>query len=269
MRPTDRHDRLLRMLRRRADWTVAELAGELGVSRRTVLRDLGVLREAGFDLATFSGPGGGVRLNPTSIMVSSQLRTSEVIALILSVEIARAAGTVPFAAGAEHALAKIEQALPAVRAAELRTLRERILVGDPSVNARLADIDPNLVEAFETAFTTTRLLAFTYRDQQGRRTNRRVEPHGLLVRQPLWYVIAWDTDRNAARLFRADRISSPTVTDHTFVARPDALVTGVCPDARPAITATRGAGRRAEDRNRPGDHDPSWPGPSGMAAGRV
>jgi len=65
-------------------------------------------------------------------MITSQLRASEVIALIMSVEIARAAGTVPFAAGAEHALAKIEQALPAARVAELRTLRERILVGDPA-----------------------------------------------------------------------------------------------------------------------------------------
>ena len=59
MRTVDRRDQLLRMLRRRADWTVADLARECGVSRRTVLRDLGALREAGFDLDTFSGPGGG------------------------------------------------------------------------------------------------------------------------------------------------------------------------------------------------------------------
>jgi biotin operon repressor len=112
MRTVDRRDQLLRLLRRRADWTAAGLARELGVSRRTVLRDLGGLREAGFELTTFSGPGGGVRLNPTSVMITSQLRASEVIALIVSAEIARAAKTVPFAAGAEHALAKIEQALP-------------------------------------------------------------------------------------------------------------------------------------------------------------
>ena len=237
MHTTDRRDRLLRLLRRRADWTAAGLARQLGVSRRTVLRDFGALREAGFDLATFSGPGGGVRLNPASIMITSQLRASEVVALIVSAEIARAASTVPFAAGAEHALAKIEQALPASRADELRTLRERILVGDPSRNARPAAIDPALVEAFETAFTTTRLLAFTYRDHQGRRTERLVEPHGLLVRPPLWYVLAWDTAKNAPRLFRADRISTPAVTGHTFVPRPSDLVTGVCPDARPAATA--------------------------------
>jgi predicted DNA-binding transcriptional regulator YafY len=236
MRTTDRRDQLVRLLRRRADWTVADLARELGVSRRTVLRDLGALRETGFDLDTFSGPGGGVRLNPTSVMITSQLRTDEVVALIVSVEIARAAKSVPFAAGSQQALAKIEGALPAARAAELRALRERILVGEPVRDARLADVDPNLVEAFESAFSTSRVLAFTYRDQQGRSTIRQVEPHGLLVRQPLWYVIGWDIDKNAARLLRADRVSTPTVSDHTFVARPSTLVTGVCPDARPATT---------------------------------
>jgi hypothetical protein len=81
----------------------------------------------------------------------------------VSVEIARAVKTVPFAGGAEQALAKIEQALPAARAAELRALRERILVAEPSKEVRLADVDPHLVEAFETAFTTTRLLDFSAR----------------------------------------------------------------------------------------------------------
>lgn len=233
MRTTDRREQLLRLLRRRADWTVAGLAREVGVSRRTVLRDLGAVRERGFDIDAFSGPGGGVRLNPTSVMITSQLRTDEVVALVVSVEIARAARTIPFAAGAEHAISKIEQALPAARAAELRALRERILVGGPSGTAKPADIDTRLVEAFETAFTASRLLAFTYRDQRGRSTNRRIEPHGLLVRQPLWYVIAWDPDRHAPRLFRADRITAPAVSDHAFLARPGEFVTGLCPDAEP------------------------------------
>jgi predicted DNA-binding transcriptional regulator YafY len=235
MRPADRREHLVRLLRRRADWTTAVLAERLEVSRRTIVRDIGALRDAGFDLDTFSGPGGGVRLNQTSVMITSQLRTDEVVALILSVAMARAARTVPFAAEAEHALAKIEQALPPARADELRACRERILVGDPSSErAPAAPVDPTLVGAFETAFSSTRLLAFHYRGRDGRTTRRLVEPHGLLVRSPLWYVIAWDRDRHAPRLFRADRISRPEVTGRTFAPRPNDLVTGVCPDARVA-----------------------------------
>jgi predicted DNA-binding transcriptional regulator YafY len=92
-------------------------------------------------------------------------------------------------------------------------------------------VDPDLVGAFEAAFSATRLLAFRYRSVNGRSSRHLVEPHGLLVRPPLWYVIAWDTAQDAPRLFRADRISNPQVADRTFVARPSELVTGVCPDA--------------------------------------
>jgi predicted DNA-binding transcriptional regulator YafY len=241
VRVRDRHDRLVRLLRGRADWTTAALACELGISRRTVLRDLDALRGAGFELHSFSGPGGGVRLNPSSVMVTSRLRTAEVIALIVSVEMARATTAVPFAAGADRALAKIEEALPPVRVAELRALRERILVGEPSRGAAPpVEIDPDLVAAFETAATDGRLLAFTYHDASGRTTNRLVEPHGLLVRQPWWYLIGWDRGRNAARLLRADRIRNPAMTDHRFTARPNDFVTGVCPDAAPATTRRGG-----------------------------
>jgi predicted DNA-binding transcriptional regulator YafY len=37
-------------------------------------------------------------------------------------------------------------------------------------------------------------LRFGYTDRQGRPTRRRVEPHGLLVRAPLWYIVAWDAE---------------------------------------------------------------------------
>lgn len=234
MRTADRREQLLRLLRQRANWTIAELAQRVEVSRRTILRDISTLRDVGFDLETFSGPGGGVRLNPTTVMITSQLRADEVVALILSVAIARAAPTIPFAAEAEHALAKIEQALPPARANELRACRERILVGDPSSEPPPSPVDQALVGAFETAFSSNRLLAFDYCDRDWRTTRRLVEPHGLLVRPPLWYVIAWDRDRQAPRLFRADRITRPEVSDHTFVSRPTELVTGVCPDARVA-----------------------------------
>ena len=232
-----RRDELLRCLRHRADWTVDQLANDLEVSRRTVLRDLNHLRDRGFHISSMTGPGGGVHLEPTSVMVTSQLDGDQVVALILSVALARANPWMPFVAGAEQALAKIEASLPRQRAAELQHLMQRILVGDPAqlAPADLGVIDTSLVAAVERAFTDQRLLRFEYRDARGRQTTRSVEPHGLLVRVPAWYIIAWDPTPDAPRLFRADRISRPSVDDTTFVARPHELVTGVCPDAKPHI----------------------------------
>jgi predicted DNA-binding transcriptional regulator YafY len=236
MGPIARRDVLLQLLRRRADWTVDRLAHELEVSGRTILRDLSFLRDRGFDIKSVAGPGGGVHLNPRSVMISSQLAADEVVALILSIAIARVARWIPFAGGAERALAKIESALPAQRIGELQQFTQRILIGDPltDVPADASPIDPILVASFEEAFTSNHVFAFRYADRQGRRSRRCVEPHGLLVRPPLWYIVAWDVDRNAPRLFRADRIRHPTVTADTFRPRPHELVTGICPDARPS-----------------------------------
>jgi predicted DNA-binding transcriptional regulator YafY len=76
------------------------------------------------------------------------------------------------------------------------------------------------------------VLAFGYTDRHGHRTRRRIEPHGLLVRAPYWYAIAWDCDRCESRLFRADRMQRPRLTGVAFTPRPEDLVTGLCPDAR-------------------------------------
>ena len=241
MNSMERRDQLLRLLRRRGDWVVDELANTLEVSRRTVLRDINLLRERGFDITGMSGPGGGVHLEATSVAITSHLDADEVVALILAVAVSESMSWIPFAASAQSALAKIEAALPAQRVVELQRVMQRVLVDEtPSYSPQHGyKIDPDLVSLFERAFTANRLLAFGYTDRHGSRTRRRVEPHGLLVRAPLWYIMAWDPRRNAPRLFRADRMRRPIVTDQTFVPRPHELVDIV--RGRP-ITDRKGAG---------------------------
>jgi predicted DNA-binding transcriptional regulator YafY len=53
----ERRETLVQLLRRRGDWTIDDLAYELGVSRRTILRDVNHLRERGFEISGMSGPG--------------------------------------------------------------------------------------------------------------------------------------------------------------------------------------------------------------------
>jgi predicted DNA-binding transcriptional regulator YafY len=171
------------------------------------------------------------------VLLSSHLAAEEVVALVLSVAVTRATPWIPFAAGAERALAKIEGALPAERVRERRRLMERIFIGEPATTPPRLDertVAKTLLRAFEEAFTSNCVLRFQYVGRDGRPGRRRIEPHGLLVRAPLWYVIAWDLDKDAARLFRMDRIRHPSVQrEARFGRRPLDLVTGVCPDARP------------------------------------
>lgn len=235
MRVAERHDELIRLLRLRADWRTEDLARELDVSTRTILRDLDRLRDRGFVISSMSGPGGGVHLEPTSVMITSQLAGEDVVALILSTAIAQAFPWMPFATGAKEVLAKIEGSLPHQRALQVQALMMRIMIGNPSAPSvrQRSNVSPLLARLFEVAFSERRLLTFVYRDRQGNETQRIVEPHGLLVRAPLWYVIAWDTERDDGRLFRADRICSPHVRAQTFVPRPHDLIRGLCPNAWP------------------------------------
>lgn len=183
-----------------------------------------------------TGPGGGVRLEPTSVMITSQLEGREVVALLLATAIARASPGVPFITAADSAIEKIEASLPASRAAELQRFMNRVLIDTPPAGAAppRGPVAAGLVEKFEQAFTANCMFAFTYTDRAGNETTRTVEPHGLLVAWPNWYVIAWDPPRNDTRLFRADRIDSPRMTDSTFVPRPHDIVVKPHPNARPA-----------------------------------
>jgi predicted DNA-binding transcriptional regulator YafY len=143
---------------------------------------------------------------------------------------------VPLAGRAETALSKIERTLPGERVRQLRRFMRNVLVGDPAPAAAgtvARPVDPGLLEAFERAFSNGYVMQLDYIDRDGRASSRLAEPHAILVRAPLCYVIAWDQAKDAARLFRMDRINAAKVLDQqTFDRRPLNLVLGVCPDAR-------------------------------------
>jgi predicted DNA-binding transcriptional regulator YafY len=228
-----RHDAIVRTLRRSSTATVDELAAVVGVSRRTVLRDIGNLRDQGFVIHSECGPGGGLQLDPRSVQSASQLSVVEIFALLISVATTRNARTFPFSDLADAGLAKIERALPSAKVQELRTLLDCLYVGQlsPLQDATgVGSMDHALLPAFETAFLEKRLLCFDYQDAKGARTNREVEPQAMLILPPLWYLVAWDPSRAGFRHFRMDRIScSEIVEGTTFRRRHVPFEDDVCP----------------------------------------
>ena len=59
-------------------------------------------------------------------------------------------------------------------------------------------------------------MSFQYTDRKGVTTQRRVEPHGILVQVPIWYVLAIDIDKGEPRTFRMDRIANPRPFNRPF-----------------------------------------------------
>jgi len=226
MARTDRVMDLVELLRGRGAVSVGALAEALSVSRRTVLRDLATLRARGLPITGEAGPGGGVRFEAERGVTAVHLSVAEVVSLWLAARLSRAGSDLPWGGAARSGLAKLLASLPAPRARELRSLCRRVIVGPPAsdrVRGGAGQPPPELLALFESAFLGGRGLAFRYVDQAGRSTQRRVEPHGLLVQPPVWYLLTRDADKGEPRMFRMDRIAAPRLlADLAF--RPDPAV---------------------------------------------
>jgi predicted DNA-binding transcriptional regulator YafY len=212
MNSRSRQDAIVRSLRRNGMTTIAELAADVGASRRTIIRDIAALRDEGFVIDTEPGRGGGLSLDPQSIQTTARLSVAEVFALIIGISAMRAAGNLPFSSLADKGLSKIEKALPSDKVRDLRRMLGCLYVGPlaPQVDlSSLGEMDPALLSAFETAFLEGFFLQFQYRDAKGIETTRKVEPQAMLILPPLWYLVAWDPSREDFRHFRMDRIRVP------------------------------------------------------------
>jgi predicted DNA-binding transcriptional regulator YafY len=231
-----RAERLMELadaLRARHTTTVSALAEELGVSRRTVLRDLAALRARGLPITGEAGPGGGIRLEGDRGLAAVHLSLAEIVAIWLGARLARAASDLPWGESATSGMAKLLASLPDAKARALRSLCRRVIVGQPAspaIRESVGATSPELLRIFEEAFSAGVGLAFHYTDRAGKRTVRRVEPHGLLVEPPVWYVLARDLETSQSRTFRMDRIGRPRLL-RDVVFRPDlAVVRGQLPD---------------------------------------
>ena len=246
MNTSNRRDRILNALYRGAT-TVADIAQAFGVSERTVYRDISALRDAGHDILASPGPGGGVRIAPDSKPRAVHFEVDEIIGLAMSVAILKVMPDLPFVGSAEAALDRACRALSSDRQRAMRQLQKRILIGGPGserVKASVGSVEPDVLVAFERCFIEARVMHFDYTDHFGEPSSRRIECVALLLHAPAWYIVAWDLDKDASRLFRLDRVIAPTCGDELEQRHPlDACVAPTSPEEE-AELARRGWLRR-------------------------
>ncbi len=243
--------RLLSLLQNHRFWPGAELADRLGVSPRTLRRDVDRLRELGYPVTAHPGVDGGYQLASGAALPPLVVDDDEAVALAVGLRLATqgaavqetagqgttgqdttgqgtsgAAGQGTIAEAAARALAKVTQVMP-VR------LRRRVqAVADMTESAswgaaragQAAVIDPDVLASAALACRDAERLRFAYGAASGERTERHVEPHRLVALDDRWYLVAYDLTRNDWRNFRLDRvIGVPQPTGASF--RPRALPT--------------------------------------------
>jgi predicted DNA-binding transcriptional regulator YafY len=217
--------------------TAADLADDLGVSLRTLHRDLAMLRDLGVPVSGLAGRGGGVFLERGWSLGRVHLNEHEAVGLLLSLAIAQQTRSPLLLDDIRSIERKVAQAFAPSQAAKIRSLRRRVLVGrpaSPNVLEHHRPTQPATTRPLLAAFTSQRVAKIRYTDQTGARTSRVIEPHYLYYSTPVWYVLAWDQLRDDIRSFRIDRIDQIEVTPSTFRVRPpDRFVGSVELDARP------------------------------------
>ena len=218
-----RLDLLASRLKAEEAMSVGELADEFGLSRRTLTRDLALLRERGLPVDADRGRGGGVRIGSTWGVGQLNLSYREAVDLLVSLAVAEQARSPILMANLAPIRRKLAASFSKSTRGRVNQLKARLLIGEPAsipVMANYAAPAPKVVETLHQAFLVMQSVRILYEDGSGKRTQRDIEPQYLLLNYPVWYVLAHDRLRSDLRTFRCDRLKAVRLLEDKFELRP-------------------------------------------------
>jgi predicted DNA-binding transcriptional regulator YafY len=231
-----RLEALKALLAERDYTTAAELAAELGVSVRTLHRDLALLRDLGIPVDSDRGRGGGLRLEHGWSLGRVHLSESEAIGMLLSLTIAEKVGSPLMLNDARTIARKIATSFAPAQARRILAMRRRILVGARASDQVLSSYRAPagaVTQPLLDAFVNRRMAVIRYQDQHRKVTVREIELQYLYYNVPVWYALVWDRLRDDVRFFRIDRIKNIQLLREQFrLRRDDQFLTAGEPDAK-------------------------------------
>ncbi|PKW09384.1 Predicted DNA-binding transcriptional regulator YafY, contains an HTH and WYL domains [Streptomyces sp. 1222.5] len=207
---------LLSLLQTPREWPGGELSDRLGVSRRTVRRDIDRLRELGYPVQATKGADGGYRLVAGKAMPPLVLDDEEAVAIAVGLRAGAGHALEGVDEASVRALAKLEQVLPARLRHQVATLQAATT---PLTSGDGPSIAPETLTVMASTVAGRERLRFAYRDKDGGESRRLTEPHRLVSTGRRWYLVAYDLDRADWRTFRVDRVSAPFPTGVRFTPR--------------------------------------------------
>ncbi|WP_280246205.1 helix-turn-helix transcriptional regulator [Nocardia abscessus] len=216
--------RLLSLLGSGRQWPLRELATRLGVSERTVRRDIETLRRLEYRITTIHGPDGGYRLGAGHTLPPLLFDHDEALAVAVALQTAPST-MFGLADDAARALATLHQVMPPALRASMESLRLTQLRNYWEFPA--PPIDPAALTAVGTAVRHRHLLVTETLRPDGTRPEpgdpdfspvHRIEPHHLVVWAARWYLVAYDLTDHQWRVHRVDRLHARPTTQ-PFPAR--------------------------------------------------
>jgi len=213
VRAVTRSERLLALLqllrRSRRPVSARQLASELGVSDRTVYRDIDALRTSGAHIEGEAGVGFVMREG--YLLPPLMFTGTEVDALMLGLAFAMERGDAPVRSAALDVAAKLRSMLPPPAAARLDT--PALIVG-PAGGAERDGT--RWLSTLRRAMWEERKVWLRYRDKGGGTSERTVWPITIGFMQQVDVLAAWCELRHGFRHFRLDQIEAARLTPEHF-----------------------------------------------------
>ncbi|HWJ75098.1 MAG TPA: YafY family protein [Kaistia sp.] len=209
-----RAERLLDLIqefrRHRNPVSGAKLAATLGVSLRTLYRDIAALQAQGADIQGEAGVG--YVLKPGFLLPPLMFAEEEIEAFVLGMRFVASHGDPALRHAAEGVLAKVATVLPA----DLKAGLDGSTLLASGLNQTGERIDLALVRR---AIRTERKLTIAYADGAGQASERTIWPFALGFFEKVRVLIAWCELRQDFRHFRTDRIEHVTVLEERYPSR--------------------------------------------------
>lgn len=155
---------LLSLLQTPREWPGGELSERLGVSRRTVRRDVDRLRELGYPVQATKGADGGYRLVAGKAMPPLVLDDEEAVAIAVGLRAGAGHAVEGVDEASVRALAKLEQVLPSRLRHRVSTLQAATT---PLTTGDGASIAPETLTTIASTIAGRELLRFAYRAGDG------------------------------------------------------------------------------------------------------
>jgi len=189
----------------------ARLAEELGISIRTLYRDIASLQAQG---ASIEGePGVGYILRPGFMLPPLMFSQTELEALMLGFRWVSKFADEPMMKAASDALAKIAAVLPESLKVELES--NALLVGPRTFK----DAETVDLKIARTAIRNEQKLRVAYVDASGSHSDRTIWPFALGYFQKVRILVGWCEEREDFRHFRTDRITALTNLEERYSKR--------------------------------------------------
>lgn len=184
--------------------TAKQLAEELGVSTRTIYRDINILSAAGIPITSQKGYGGGLSLLQGYSLDKSYFTQAEQSNMIQALQILKSSN-----------YPDVGKTLNKVAGLFSHNIQSEWLEIDFSYWGS-PEKERDNISALERAIINKYVITFTYYNTELTVTDQTVEPLKLVFKSHAWYLVAWSLHKNDIRTYKMSRIRDLQVTNQLF-----------------------------------------------------